>query len=262
MSELMYTQSQGYPDAVVPNRPGRTFGGVAIGVLLFGTAGYTLPPGSVENATTFKYPVHYRAIPEATTETVLQPGADEKILNALIEAAQELEAAGCRAIIGGCGYFGNYQPQVRAAVNIPVFMSSLLQLPFILNSIAPEKKVAVLCADATVLPDADALVHAGITDRSRLVISGGKLPEVPEMDLVLTNQGGYNPAQLERELVAAARKLVAEDPSIGAVLMECTLYPAHSRAIAEAVNLPVWDFVTMIDWVESAVVKRPFHGYI
>lgn len=262
MSAPMYVHDSAIPDAVVPNRPGRTFGGVAIGILLFGTAGYTLPPGSVENATTFGYPVHYRSIPEASTDSVLQPGADEVILRALVEAAQELEAAGCRAIIGACGYFGNYQPQVRAAVNIPVFMSSLLQLPFILNSIDPAKKVAVLCADANVLPDADALVHAGITDQSRLVISGGGRPEVPEMDLVLNNAGGYNPAELERELVAEAERLVAEDPSIGAILMECTLYPAHSRAVAQAVGLPVWDFVTMIDWVESAVVKRPFHGYI
>jgi hypothetical protein len=32
---------------------GQVFGGVAIGIILFGKAGYALPPGSIENATTF-----------------------------------------------------------------------------------------------------------------------------------------------------------------------------------------------------------------
>jgi hypothetical protein len=46
------------------------------------------------------------------------------------------------------------------------------------------------------------------------------------------------------------------------MLLECTLFPTHGRAVQEAVRMPVYDFVTLIDWVYSAVVRRSFQGYI
>ncbi|MEZ5211712.1 hypothetical protein [Gordonia sp. (in: high G+C Gram-positive bacteria)] len=263
MSEPMYVPSSEYADEVVPNRPGRAFGGVAIGILLFGVAGYTFPPGSVENATSFAYPVHYRPVGAASIANVVGTQANDAVLTELIEAARELEAQGCRAIIGACGYFANYQPQIRDAVDVPCFLSSLMQLPLILNSLPPRKKVAIICADGEVLPDSAALAHSGITDLSRLVIAGGRISDIPELnDEILVDSDGYNPKKLEREIVAVARQMVDDDPDIGAFLLECTLFPPTSYAVQRAVGLPVFDFVTMIDWVQSAVVKRPFTGYI
>lgn len=49
----------------------------------------------------------------------------------VVEAAKELEAEGVRAIVGACGYFAHFQKQVADAVNVPVFLSSLCQLPLI-----------------------------------------------------------------------------------------------------------------------------------
>jgi len=263
MSVHMYVPSSKYPDAPVANRLGRTFGGVAIGILLFGEAGYALPPGSVENATSFKYPVHYRPVKSATNRSVLQADPDNRVLKELVEAAQELEINGCRAIIGACGYFGNYLPQVRAAVNIPVFMSSLMMLPLMLNSLAPEKKVAVICANGLVLPKSAALKHSGITDLSRLVIAGGITHNIPEVsEQIGKDVGAYNPMQLEREVLAVALQLLKENPSIGAFLLECTLYPPISYSLQRETGLPVWDFITMIDMAHSTVVRQPFNGYI
>ena len=262
MINEMHSPTHEYPDRLIANRPGRTFGGVAIGVLLFGFAGYTLPPGSVENATTYKYPVHFKPVTSATVDNVVRPGLNDVVLKELIEAAQELVDQGCRAIIGGCGYFGNYIPEVREAVSVPCFMSSLAQLPMILSSMASHKKVAVICADGAALPGSAALRNCGIVDESRLVIAGGSVSNIPEMDLVLSNSGGYNPKKLEREIVAVAQELVLNDPDIGAFLLECTLFPAVSHAVQDAVGLPVFDYVTMIDWVQSAVVQRQYYGYI
>lgn len=263
MDEKCYVPSYEYPDAKVPCTPGRAFGGVAIGILLFGQAPYTFPPGSLENATSFKYPVHYRIVNAASVDEVVKPGASDAVLEESIKAAKELEAQGCRAIIGGCGYYANYLPQIRKEVNIPCFMSSLMQLPIILNSIPPEKKVCVICADASVLPYADALANCGVPVKDRLVIGGGNVSDIPDMtNEILPGTGGYNPKQLERDVVKTVRKFVEEDPSIGAVLLECTLYPPCSYAVQKEVNLPVWDFITMADWIQSGVVKQPFFGYI
>ncbi|TFI42519.1 aspartate/glutamate racemase family protein [Rhodococcus sp. 1R11] len=262
MINEMYTPTNEYPDRLVVNKPGRTFGGVAIGVLLFGVAGYALPPGSVENATTYKYPVHFRSVASATVDNVVRPGLNDEVLKDLIEAAQELVDQGCRAIIGGCGYFGNYIPEVREAVSVPCFMSSLMQLPMILNSMASDRKVAIICADGLALPGSAALRNCGIAEESRLVIAGGNVSEMPEMDLILTNSGGYNPKKLEREIVSVAQQLVQDDPTIGAILLECTLFPAVSHSVQDAVGLPVFDYMSMIDWVQGAIVQRRYHGYI
>ncbi|HMM06099.1 MAG TPA: hypothetical protein PKD52_05450 [Clostridiales bacterium] len=263
MYEPCYVPSHDYPDQRVECKKNRAFGGVAIGILLFGDAPYAFPPGSLENATSFKYPVHYRIVKAASVDAVVKPGASDAVLEESILAAKELENQGCRAIIGGCGYYANYLPQIRKEVTIPCFMSSLMQLPVILNSLPSDRKVVVICADGSVLPKADALKNCGVSDQSRLVIGGGVVSDIPEMtDEILKGTGGYNPKALERSVVATVEKFVKEDPSIGAVLLECTLYPPCSYAVQRAVNLPVFDFITMVDWVYSAVVKQPFLGYI
>jgi hypothetical protein len=56
--------------------------------------------------------------------------------------------------------------------------------------------------------------------------------------------------------------MVAKNPEIGAILLECTELPPHARAIQKAVGMPVWDFPTMVDWIYNGVVRRSFRGFI
>ena len=239
---------------------GQFVGGVAIGIILFGQTGYALPPGSVENATTFKYPVYYRAIPAACVERVVSPHLDPEVLKQLIEAGTEMEKQGCRAIIGACGYFANYLPEVTKHLSVPCFFSSIMQVPIILRSMKPGKKVGVLCADGRVLSAAPTLKNCGVEDSSSIVIVGTEV--LPEMQKILSGAGHYNPYLLEQGLVELAKNMVNKNQDIGAVLLECTLFPTHARAVQEAVRLPVFDFSTLIDWVYTAVVRRSFPGYI
>jgi hypothetical protein len=234
--------------------------GVAIGIILFGKTGYSLPPGSVENATTFDFPVYYKGIDAASVESVVSSDLDPEVLRQLIKAGKEMQEQGCRAIIGACGYFANYLPEVKKELDVPCFFSSLMQIPLILCSIQPSKKLGILCADGRVLTSAPALANCGVPDKSRLVISGAEV--LPEMQKILEGTGGYNPLKLEEGLVDLAREMVKSDPDIGAILLECTLFPTHASAVQEAVRLPVFDFSTLINWVYSAVVRRGFSGYL
>jgi hypothetical protein len=256
----MYTYTSHLKDEEVHSIEGQVVGGVAIGIILFGQAGYAMPPGSVENATSFNYPVHYTAIDAASVESVVSPDLDPAVLSQLIEAGKYLQRQGCRAIIGACGFFGNYLPQVVAELDVPCFFSSLMQVPLILNALKPDQKVGVLTANGEVLNGAPVLKNCGIEDPSRVVISGAEV--LPEMQKILAGEGHYNVYQLEQGLVQLARNLVEDDSQIGAMLLECTLFPTHGRAVQDAVRLPVYDFVTLIDWVYSAVVRRRFPGYI
>ena len=52
------------------------------------------------------------------------------IVDDIIEAARSMvENDGVRAVCSACGFFGNYQQQVRRALDVPVAMSSLVQIP-------------------------------------------------------------------------------------------------------------------------------------
>jgi len=64
------------------------------------------------------------------------------------------------------------------------------------------------------------------------------------------------------EVVDAGRHLVARDSSIKAMLLECSLLPPYAEAVQAAVRLPVFDYISMINFVFSAVVKRPYQGFM
>jgi hypothetical protein len=38
--------------------------------------------------------------------------------------------------------------------------------------------------------------------------------------------------------------------------------PPYAKAVQDATGLPVWDFITLIDWIHDGVVKRRFEGFV
>ena len=111
--------------------------------------------------------------------------------------------AGCRAVIGNCGFFGNYQPQVAAELKIPFFGSSLLQIPMVLASMGSDQKVGVLTADGSKLKVAPALENCGVTDLDRVVIYG--IEDEPAAVFILGESGHMNLSSVEGDLVNVAR---------------------------------------------------------
>jgi hypothetical protein len=53
-------------------------------------------------------------------------------------------------------------------------------------------------------------------------------------------------------VVAAAQRLIARHPDIGAILFECTNFPPHRAAVENATGLPVYDVFTLIGVLRSA----------
>ena len=93
-----------------------------------------------------------------------------------------------------------------------------------------------------------------------MAIAGAK--GLPEFDNILQCTGRLNSRKLEAELIGLARNFVAEHPEIGSLLLQCSDLPPYAWAIQDAVGLPVYDMVTLIDWVRSAVVRKPFTGFM
>jgi hypothetical protein len=75
---------------------------------------------------------------------------------------------------------------------------------------------------------------------------------------VLTSRGNYQVEGIRREVVAASKRLVAADPAVGAVLLECTNLPPFARDIQEAVGLPVYDITTLARLAHAARFREWF----
>lgn len=234
---------------------GQVTAGTAIGILVLDIC-YPLLPGNVANATTFNFPVYYKCL-EGASDGILR--ADPIILDLVIKGGRELERQGVRAIVGACGYFANYQKVAAAELNVPTFLSSLLQIPIIARGLKPNQKVGVICADANALSPA-MLSACGVDDPSIIVVAGAQ--DLPDMQNILQSCGHFNSLRFEQGLCDIAKALVSKNPDIGAILLECSDMPPYAWSIQNSVKLPVFDFTTMINWVYSAVVRHPFAGFI
>ena len=236
-------------------KPGQASYGEAIGVLLL-DAFTPFIPGDVANATTYGFPVRLRKVPGLTTKRVL--GKDPTAFEPLREAAEDLAGQGVRAVTGDCGFLALHQERLAASLDIPVFLSSLLQLPFISGILGPGRKVGIITADSEAL-DETILRAAGVEPGDRLVIRGME-DRRHFSEAVLRETGVLDSTEVEWEAVSVGREMVAEEPKVGALLLECSCLSPYGRAIQKAVGLPVFDYVTMINYVHSALVKKGFEG--
>ncbi len=233
----------------------QSIAGHAIGIVVLETW-YPLLPGNVANATSYDFPVRYKILQEATVEKIMS--ADPSLLEMIIEAGHEFEREGIRAMVGACGYFANYQAEVASALDIPVFLSSLLQVPLITQALKPSQKVGILVANGKAL-NQKMLRTCGIAPDAPIVYAG--METEPEFRNILEYGGRFDYSKFEQELVGKAELLVRDNPEIGAILLECSDMPPFAWSVQRAVKLPVFDFNTLINWIYHGVVQRRYQGF-
>ncbi len=237
-------------------RQSQSWYGETIGILILNAA-YPCIPGNVGNATTFSFPVRYEEVTGATIDLLLNR-RDPSLEKSFVEAAQRLRDRGVRAITGACGFMALFQRQVAAALDIPVFLSSLMQIPFIHQITG--KPVGIITADASCLTPAH-FENSSIPTDLPLAIAG--MEDQQEFrEAILEEKGTLDSACIEREVVEVARKLVEENPRVGSILLECSDLPPYAHAVQSATGLPVFDFVTMIEYVHRALVRMPYRGFM
>ena len=232
---------------------GSSLGGHSIGIIAIDLV-YPKLPGNVVNATTFDFPVLYEKVNFDIQKLF---NAESEIEEIIVNAAKRLEADGVRAIIGACGYFANFQTQVAQAVDIPVFLSSLCQLPIIKLGLKPSKKTLVLCADGASFTQ-ELLDNVNGKMEDCVVLDIGDLESfapIKKGTLELDN------AQLTSDLVRVTQERLAQNEEIGAILLECSDLPPYACDIQRATGLPVFDFISMIEWANHAVMQKRYMGY-
>jgi len=242
---------------IYTTRKGQVSAGEAIGIILLDTS-VPFIPGDVANASTYRFPVRFKKVDGFTVARAI--GKDPTVFDSLLTAARELKQQGVRAITGDCGFMALHQKKLAASVDVPVFLSSLLQIPFILNLLAEDAGVGIISADARSL-DAALLQAIGVADSDRLVIGG--LEDQPHFyRFAIEETGELDATAVEKEVVAVAQQMVDADRHIRAILLECSLLPPYAAAVQEAVKLPVFDYITMINYVFAAVVQQRYSGFM
>jgi aspartate/glutamate racemase len=237
-------------------RKGAESYGHAVGIL---SLEHPMPfiPGSVGNMSTYSYPVILKMVKGLAFERVFR--GDPECGDMLIEAAQELEAQGVKAITSNCGFMIKYQDKVAQSVKVPVFMSSLLQLPLIAASSGKTRPIGMITADDRGMGN-DMLILAGIDADVPVVVKGMQdRPEFKRSTLEMC--GTLDSDQVEQETVEVACEMLDEHPNLAAILLECSELPPFAKAIQEATGLPTYDFITMIDYFHAATHRERYEGY-
>lgn len=239
----------------ITNR-GQAWYGESIGILILDAA-YPCIPGNVGNASTFDFPIRYEKVKGASINRLLHQ-QDATLSKPFTDAARNLQRSGVKAITGACGFMALFQQEVAASVDIPVFLSSLLQIPFIFKITG--KKVGIITANASCLTEKH-FENTGITQDCPIAIAG--MESQPEFkSAILEEKGTLDTVKIENEVVGVAQQLAQDNTDIGSILLECSDLPPYAAAVQDAVSLPVFDFTTMINYIHSSLVRIPFNGFM
>lgn len=240
--------------------------GMGLGIIILDEV-YPSFPGDVRNASAYPFPIQYEIAEGVDIKNLVRGENKAELLAPVLNAARKLERMGCRAIAAECGYFAWFQKEIASAVSVPVFASSLLQVPLAQMVIGPEQVVGILVASSPYLRDRH-LSSVGVTLGTNYVVHGagddGKTPqfaslwnkdlrpEIPTADYELA----------ERDIVKVARDFAGAHPNMGAMVLECTGFQPFGRAIQREIEMPVFSWATLLDYAYSVAVHRDFYGHV
>merc|ERR1712070_547892 len=221
---------------------------------------YPPAPGDIDCPGSYGYDVLFRVIPGLTFDMAqsgkMSPAVDRAFRNGI----QWLEKKGAVGITGDCGFMMAFQPIARDVATVPVFMSSMVQSPLVSVAFDKYDEIVILTANsATLKPQKEVLLsQCGFNvDDDRFIIVGCQ--DVPGFDAVAKGDK-VDVEYVTPGIVKLVKDLLKRQPTIRAILLECTELPPYSDALRQATGLPVWDAITNADFFISASQDNPRFG--
>ncbi len=230
---------------------GKTVFGASVGILMLETQ-FPRIHGDMGNAMTWPFPVHYKVVRGASPEKIVRQDPREMV-EEFIDAGRDLVAMGCDGITTNCGFLSLIQDQVKAALNVPVLTSSLMQIPLLQASLPSDKTVGVLTISKDTLTPAHLEAAGAPKDTVVVGTDSGRcftrdiLGDAPEID--------FEACRLD--LLDAAEDLMSH-PNIGAIVLECTNMVPYASDIRRATGLPVYSIYSLIEWFQAGLMPRRF----
>lgn len=206
-------------------------------------------PGNSTNPKTFEFPVKYCRIKGANIHTILENPC-QNVLQSMIGEARKMETQGIRAITTSCGFNAVFQRELAKCVSVPVFTSSLLQIPLVQNMLGKQQAVGVFTAKKAALTEKH-LQSVGVKNQSSIHIEG--LEACSEWNKIFSSPNEeIDIPTVEKDVINIACSMM-KMVDIGAFILECTDLPPFADAIRKATGRPVFDFVTLTNFIYQAI---------
>lgn len=211
------------------------------------------PIGHIKHPAGFDFPVLYKTVKGATIDRLIGQ-RDPALLQPFIEAAQELEREGVKAITASCGFLALFQREIADAVDIPVFISSLIQVPLIYQSLGRHRKVGVVVANS----DALSVGHLAAVGADYVPIALAGMQHQPQFnDVILqANNNDFDLDIFRDELFSVIEQMLSQDPNIGSIVLECTDLSHFAPQVQQRFNLPVYDLTSLTRMVAATVERK------
>lgn len=224
--------------------------GYDIGVLMLDSK-FPRILGDVGNAKTWDFPVLYKRVNGQTpSKVVLDLTFDD--IKPFADAALELQKEGVKAITTSCGFLALFQHELSNLLDVPVFTSTLILLPTI-SRIIGGKKILILTANSETLSKKHLENACGDLKNISYSIKGTQNKK-NFTHFTVQNWDEVDIDLCRREIIESIDEEINKE-KYGAILLECTNMPPYSEVIRERYNLPVFDFITLMNFIHSAISK-------
>lgn len=213
------------------------------------------PPGTPGNAQSFDHPVLYSVVRGADMESLIYNPKPE-LVERFIAAGKDLVQQGAKTVVGNCGFMVLFQREMAAALPVPVYMSSLLQLPLIRQGIRPDQSIGIISASGNSLTKRHMEIACWGLD---VPVNMRGLEDKPAFKAAVHDQvGSLDFEAVEAEVVEQALSIQRDHPETGAILLECTDLPPYAEAVQRATGLPVYDITSLISWGYAGAHRKYF----
>lgn len=234
---------------------GKNIYGFDIGIIMLETK-FPRAIGDIGNAKTFDYPVLYDVVAGYNPKkVVLDLKMDD--IQPFIDSAKRLEHMGVKAITTSCGFLAMFQNELTERIGIPIFTSTIILLPLLCRMVGG-KRVLILTANSETLTDKHFISACGndYTKYDFDIVGTQRMDTFT--NFTVQNWDRVNTTQCKEDIVNIIDSAFHKK-AYGAILMECTNIPPYSDVVRKKYNVPVFDIITLTNFVYAAINKNGFY---
>jgi len=139
------------------------------------------------------------------------------------------------------------------AVNIPVFSSVLMLMPFLMHSLKASEKMAVFFASSASFTD-QVRREAQIQDTSQLILAD--CMELPAFKSIINNENTLDNNALSAQFFRHVENVLEEGKgTVSMVVLQCSELTPYAPEIRKAFGIPVVDINSLARWVDGVLYR-------
>ena len=226
---------------------GQAFYGQKVGILVFSTKTPRIP-GDAGHGGSFPYQVRYEIVEGGFADLITGSAG---IKDAILKAGQNLTRLGIRAIIGDCGMMSLYQDCLGKELGVLFAGSSLCLIPTVWQLIGRHGTIGIITGHSKLL-GRQHLKHSGWDEDMDISIQGME-EQKHFREIVIEGGLHLNREAMLKDVLEAGKRLREKTPGLRAVIFECSNLATYSSALAEELELPVFDTISAANLLEYGV---------